>query len=144
MPDPGDPAARPEPKPAPHAGARLSRGLYFVLGLGMLVLAVIGAILPVMPTTIFVILAAWCFGRSSPRLEAWLLDHPRFGPGLRAWRAEGAISARGKALAAGGMLLGFVLFLWRAHPHLPLALFVAALMAACAAYVLSRPLPRGS
>jgi uncharacterized protein len=121
--------------------ARWQRSLYFVAGIFMLVLAVIGALLPVMPTTIFVILAAWCFGRSSPRLEAWLLAHPRFGPALVAWRREGAIPKRAKAFAAGGMALGFVIFLETAHPGWPLALLVAALIGACAAYVLSRPAP---
>lgn len=127
---------------APPA-SRWRRSLYFVAGLVMLALAVIGALVPVMPTTIFVILAAWCFGRSSPRLEAWLLDHPRFGPALVAWRREGAIPRRAKAFAAVGMALGFVLFLEAVHPRWPLALLVATLIGLCAAYVLSRPLPSG-
>lgn len=118
------------------------RALWLGLGFLFVGLGIIGAMLPVMPTTIFLILAAGCFARSSPRLEAWLLDHPRFGPTLRAWRAEGAIGRRGKAMACGGITLGYALFLWGARPGLWLALGVGAFMAACAAYVLSRPRPR--
>ena len=97
---------------------------------------------PLMPTTIFVILAAGCFARSNRRVEDWLLNHKRFGPTIRAWRAEGAISRRGKTLATGGMVLGYVLFLIGARPDLPLALFVLAVFVACAWYVLSRPEPK--
>lgn len=140
MPEP-DPAPRDEGDTPPRLHARIGRGAYAALGFVMLGLAVIGALLPVMPTTIFVILAAWCFGRSSPRFEAWLLDHPRFGPTLRAWRAEGAIAPRAKLFACGGMALGFVLFLEGAHPRWPLVLLVGLLLLACAAYVVSRPAP---
>lgn len=111
----------------------LALGCLFV-GLGM-----VGAVLPLMPTTIFLILAAGCFARSSPRLEAWLLDHPKFGPTLRNWREHGAIAPRAKAMACGGMTLGYLLFLLTARPHWPLALLVAAVMAGCAAFVLTRP-----
>jgi uncharacterized membrane protein YbaN (DUF454 family) len=64
---------------------------YACLGGLMVALGFIGAFVPVMPTTIFLILASWCFARSSPRLEAWLLAHPHFGPTLSAWNATGAV-----------------------------------------------------
>ncbi|WP_149541144.1 YbaN family protein [Siccirubricoccus phaeus] len=81
-----------------------------LLGLGYLclVLAAIGAVLPVMPTTIFLIIAAWAFGRASPTLQARLLNHPRFGPPLRAWRAHGVISRRGKRAALSVMTVSWV------------------------------------
>lgn len=104
----------------------------------------IGAFLPVMPTTIFLILATWCFGKSSPRLEAWLLEHPRFGPGLRRWREEGAVPLKAKLMAVSGMAFGYALFWIGAHPGWPLAACVAAFMLGSATYVVSRPEPRAS
>jgi hypothetical protein len=112
---------------------------FLALGLLMLLLGFIGALLPVMPTTIFLILAAWFFGRSSPRMEAWLLGHPVFGPDLRGWREHGAIRRRAKYLAFGGMAAGYLLFWWGTEPDLWLALLVAVFMIACAAYVATRP-----
>ncbi|MCW0181564.1 YbaN family protein [Zavarzinia sp.] len=117
------------------------RGFFLVLGLVMVGLGIVGAFLPVMPTTIFLILAAACFARSSPRLEAWLMDHPRFGPTLRDWRRHGAISRRGKAFALSGMTLGYGLFFFGSRPGAWLAAGVAVLMLACALYVASRPAP---
>lgn len=117
------------------------RPFYFVLGSVLVTLGIIGIFVPLMPTTIFLILAAWCFARSSKRAEAWLLQHRRLGPTVRAWRENGAIARKHKALAWLGMSLGFVLFFIGAHPSLWLALLVGAALLACALFVGSRPEP---
>ena len=114
------------------------RVVYFCMGWVLVALGVIGAVTPLLPTTIFLIGAAGCFARSSPRLEAWLLDHPTFGKPLRDWRASGAISRPAKIMACAGMTFGFVVFWFSAHPSLLLAAGVAVLLLACAAYVVSR------
>jgi len=121
---------------------RWKRGAYLALGMLMLVLALVGAVLPVMPSTIFVILAAACFGRASPRWEAYLLQHPRFGPPLVAWREQGAISARGKAFAVAGIALGLFLFWYGSQPAWWLGALVSAFMVGCAVWLVSRPAPR--
>ena len=74
------------------------RIIYFCLGWVMVALGVIGLVMPLMPGVVFLIVAAACFARSSPRLEAWLLDHPTFGKPLRDWRAAGAIPRPAKAV----------------------------------------------
>jgi uncharacterized protein len=92
-----------------------------------------------MPGAVFLIIAAWCFARSSPRFEAWLLDHPTLGKPLRDWRAAGAIPRSGKVFACAGMAMGFSVFWYSVDPSLPLAAAVAVFFLACAAYVVSRP-----
>jgi hypothetical protein len=117
------------------------RFAYLVAGFVLLALGIIGAFLPLMPTTIFIILAAGCFARSNQRVEAWLLANKRFGPMIRAWRAERAIPRRGKIMATIGMVVGYAAFLIAAHPTLWLNLLVLAFFIACAWYVISRPEP---
>lgn len=117
----------------------MTRAVFLVLGLVCVALGFVGAFVPLMPTTIFLILAAGCFARSSPRLERWLMEHGRFGPLLRAWREHGAIPPRAKALACAGIGLGYGLFLWGARPTLWLAALVAAVLASVVAFILSRP-----
>ncbi|SDP52156.1 YbaN family protein [Phyllobacterium sp. OV277] len=115
------------------------RAVYFALGWVMVALGFIGALLPVMPTTIFLIIAAWCFGRSSPRFEKWLLEHPVFGPTLVQWQRHGAIPVRVKCIACGGMAFGYGSFWYFARPSPLLGAVVALFFIACAWYVMSRP-----
>ena len=72
------------------------------MGLGLL-----GLVLPLLPTTPFMILAAGCFARSSPRLHDWLLAHPAFGPAIVNWRDNRAIAPRAKRLALAAMAAAF-------------------------------------
>lgn len=124
---------------AGKAAFKAKRVGLIALGTLMLVLGIVGAFLPVMPTTIFLILAAWCFGRSSPRIEAWMLNHPRFGPTLRAWRQYGAVPRKAKIAACLGMAFGYGLFWLGAKPEPLVAILVAAFVIAAAAYVTTRP-----
>ncbi|HEY9237025.1 MULTISPECIES: YbaN family protein [Phenylobacterium] len=117
----------------------MARAVYLVLGLALTALGVVGAFLPLLPTTVFLILAAACFAKSSPRLEARILSHARFGPLVRDWRSHGVIPRRAKVLACIGMAIGFLIFFLSAHPAAWLALLVAAGLGACAAFVVSRP-----
>lgn len=105
----------------------------------MVALGFIGALLPVMPTTIFLILAAGCFSHSSPRFEAWLLDHKWFGPPIRRWRERGAIPRKAKIVAIASMAGGYAMLLFTATPVWWVDLIVAAGLIACAAYVATRP-----
>lgn len=125
--------ARRGPPPAMLRHLFLTVGLFFT-GLGFL-----GAFLPVLPTVPFLLLATACFARSSERLEAWLMEHPHFGPLLQDWRQRGAIPMRAKWMSLAGTTLGFVLFVRGSHPGWPLMLAVAALMLFGVVYVFTRP-----
>ncbi|SFV32042.1 hypothetical protein SAMN05216456_1524 [Devosia crocina] len=125
--------------PPEVAANRLVRVLYLLAGLVLLGLGIIGAFLPLMPTTIFLILAAWCFSRSSRRLEAWLLGHRYLGPTIVNWRRHGVIPPRAKILACLGMASGFAIFWLGAQPDVWLLVVVGLCLGACAWFVLSRP-----
>lgn len=115
------------------------RIIYYVIGLLMIVLAIIGAILPIMPTVPFLLVASWCFARSSPRFHNWLHSHKVFGPPIKQWEEQGVISPFVKALAVGGMSVGFCSFLLIAKPVLWLAICVAIVLIAISVYILTRP-----
>ena len=117
----------------------MTRALWLALGGLLVVLGIIGAFLPLMPTTIFLILAAGACARGSPRLEAWILNHKSFGPSVRAWRERGAIPKRGKVLATAGIAVGYVFFHVSASPSPALAIAVAVMLLAVLGWIYSRP-----
>lgn len=115
------------------------RIIYYVIGLLMIVLAIIGAILPIMPTVPFLLVASWCFARSSPRFHNWLHSHKVFGPPIKQWEEQGVISPFVKILAVGGMSVGFCSFLLIAKPVLWLTICVAIVLILISVYILTRP-----
>lgn len=113
------------------------RIVYLIGGWLSLLLAGIGIVVPLLPTVPLVILAAFCFARSSPRLEAWLVRHPHMGPHIAAWRQRGAISRRGKWMAALAFGVGIALSIAFAPWPWMLAPILAA--AICLPWLWSRP-----
>jgi uncharacterized membrane protein YbaN (DUF454 family) len=120
---------------------RAARAGWLVLGLMLVAIGFIGNFVPLLPTTSFMVLALPCFARSSPKLEAWLLGHPRFGAGVRAWRAEKAVPRHAKIGACIGMALGFGLFWLHVRPGPLLTIAVAAFVLFWAIWIVRRPEP---
>ncbi len=83
-----------------------------VLGWGAVVLAALGVVLPLLPTTPFLLLAAWCFARSSPRFHRWLLYRSWFSSYLRHWHDHRALPPGAKWKAVLMVVLTFALSLW--------------------------------
>lgn len=88
---------------------RLLRVTLYGLGCLFAALGLIGAFLPVMPTVPFLLVAVWCFARSSPRFHHWLYTHPTFGPPIRNWFQHGVVPVRGKLYAVGGMAASWLM-----------------------------------
>jgi uncharacterized membrane protein YbaN (DUF454 family) len=109
-----------------------------VLAVACVVLGVVGAFLPVLPTVPFLLVAAWAAGKGWPRLEAWLLEHPRYGATIRRWRERGAVPRRAKVAASGMMLLSATVLVWSPVPVWA-KWAVPALMAAVALWLWQRP-----
>jgi uncharacterized membrane protein YbaN (DUF454 family) len=83
----------------------MRRAVYKPLGLFFLALAILGVVLPVLPTTPFLILAAWFFARSSEKWHRRLLESTLFGPLLRNWEQRRCIALRTKIVALVSMLV---------------------------------------
>lgn len=119
---------------------RTVRVLFFrALGLLCVALGIVGAFLPLLPTTIFFIVAVYCFAKSAPAWRQRILDHPRFGPPIQSFVQHGTLSRRAKSIALFGISANFVLT-WILVDMTPVTLTIlASVLAAVCAYIVSRP-----
>ena len=117
----------------------MKRTMYIGLGWLCLALGTVGIVLPLLPTTPFMIVAAWAFARSSPRFQSWLEEHRLFGPYVQDWRRYGVIPLSAKLLAITMMSASLVWLVGFTEVSMVARIAVAAIMAGVAAFLLSRP-----
>jgi len=104
-------------------------------------LGAVGTVLPLLPTTPFLLVAVWAAPKGSPRLGQWLYQHPHLGPSLRAWQTQRAVPKRAKILAMGLLAISW-LTLWLAQSPTGVLLFTGLLFVSVAGFLLSRPTPK--
>ena len=119
---------------------QLIRFFWLVGGFFSLAAGIVGIVVPLLPTTPFLLLAAFCFARGSEKLHNWLVHHPRLGPPIRDWQAHGAISRRAKwmaMVAIVAVLIASVLFGVATH----IIVIQLLVLSAVSLFILTRPLP---
>jgi hypothetical protein len=114
------------------------RVLWLALGWAATACAIVGIALPLIPTTPFLLVAAYAFARSSPRLHHWLTTHKQFGPLIDDWHRYGAINRRAKITAVFVMAASLALSWFFGVGTVVLALQAVVLVGA-ALFILSRP-----
>ena len=112
--------------------------MWRALALVSTALGIAGVFLPILPTTPFLLVAAWAAGTGWPQFEAWLLAHPRLGPPIRRWRDHRAVPRSAKWAAVASMLLSAALLWWSAA-SLAIQLGVTLFLLAVAAWLWRRP-----
>jgi uncharacterized protein len=123
---------------------KFKKYIYLAAGWFSVGLAIMGIILPILPTTPFLLVAVWAFSRSSPELAERIRNHKTFGPLVRDWQDAGVIPFKAKILAMA-MMTGASVYLWF-YSSAPgwVAVIAIASMMAIAIYILSRPSIRES
>ncbi|MEM1188394.1 MAG: YbaN family protein [Pseudomonadota bacterium] len=116
------------------------RVFWFTIGAAAMVLAVLGVALPLLPTTPFLLVAAYAFAQSSQRCHDWLMRHRLFGPMIADWRAHRAISRRVKVVSLLSMVAIFALSVVAGAPGMVLVI-QALVLSTSATFVATRPLP---
>ncbi len=115
-----------------------SQLLYMMLAYGCVGFGAAGVVVPLLPTTPFLLVAAWAATRSSPRLRWWLYRHPRYGPSIRAWQRHRAIPAAAKLTAC--ILLAFSwVTLWVLGLDRLVLTGLTVFFLAVASFILTRP-----
>lgn len=112
--------------------------VYRAIGFAAVALAAVGVVLPVMPTTVFLLIALWAFARGSPELAERLRQHPTYGRLIRDWEERGAIPTRAKVAAVTMMALSWGLVAYTTR-SVWIAGAVGVILTGVGAYVVSRP-----
>ena len=128
----------PAPVTAVIARSRVVRGAWMAGGFVAVGLGSVGVVVPGLPTTGFFVLAAWCFSRSSPRFEQWVLDLPHVGQLVRDHQAGLGMPARAKVMAISTMWIAITFSCWILRDRLVVAGLVVSLGLIGTAYLVWR------
>lgn len=120
----------------------LRRGVYFTLGAASVAAGVVGIFVPLWPTTCFLLLAAWCFARSSPRAGRWLHENRLFGRYLRDYREHGVIPGRLRTASMTTMWAFMALSAVLLREHLWIVALLVLIGAAVTAHLYALPAGR--
>lgn len=115
------------------------RGGYLILGWCCIGLGTAGIFLPLLPTTVFLLVAAWAFARSDERWHKWLLEHRRFGPLLECWQRHRAMPRKAKIAAFIALGISYGLTAWIFGPLSWAAVVAGICIAGVAVYVAHIP-----
>ena len=117
----------------------LSRLSLLALGWVLLGIGLAGLFIPFMPSTIFILMSAFCFCKSSPKIHAWLRNHPRFGENVREWEDRGAIDLKIKFFASSAIVVpvGVSVMFFKLHPAWIFT--IVFIGGSIVAYIFSRP-----
>lgn len=116
-----------------------ARGALLALGFVCTAVGIAGIILPGIPGTVFLLIAAWAFSRSSERFHLWLYEHPRFGRTVREWHAHRVIPVRAKVAALSMMAATAVGLVLLSDGGWQLPAISGGIMAVVAVWILTRP-----
>lgn len=134
------PSPQQAPRHTPQQAPRRTRWLWWLLAYASLALGVIGIVVPGLPTVPFVLLSAFAAARGSQRLHARLLADRRFGPMIRDWQSQGAVSRRAKWLATT-MMSACAVVMFLTAPKLWMAATGTGIMTVVATWLWLRPEP---
>lgn len=117
----------------------LTRPAYIFLGYLSLALGVIGIFLPVMPTTPFIIVAAFCFSKSNKKIHRWLRQHKIFGSALRDWESHKVIKTKFKIIASITMTSGLIYPIFFSNYDKRVNIVIISVLAIVFIFIWSRP-----
>ena len=118
---------------------KFGRPMYLALGWTCVLLGLVGAFLPLLPTTVFLLIAAWAFSRSSERWHRWLREHARFGETIRAWEEHHAMPRRAKRIAFIALAASYAFTAYMYGPLSWAAIIGGVCIAAVAIYIAHIP-----
>lgn len=117
----------------------MAKGILISIGWIALGFGIAGIFVPLLPTTPFLLVSAYCFSKTSPRFHHWLISHPKLGPPVRDWQQRGVIRLKNKLLATAVIAATVAVSVWKMNHRPELIGVIAVIIAGVLLFIWSRP-----